>query len=128
MKVAEAVAELNKALKEKMDAREEDLRLYSEEDQLKYRDFAHFQAEDWQAEVTQWQQQAQEAEGEPEDAKIVACGIQILEVCNKHGMMYESVLHPKSVGVHPQNRDGEGLVVSRAFDFTAEARRTGSCR
>ena len=53
--------------------------------------------------------------GDPDDAMLVSNAAEILNVCERHGQLYETVLHSKAVGVHPKNRDGEGLTVQRAI-------------
>ena len=51
----------------------------------------------------------------------------IIATCEKHGYMYDAVLTPKQVGVHPKNRDGEGFKVSRAVSRGVKVKSVG-CR
>ena len=55
------------------------------------------------------------AQGDPDDACIVACMDGIMRVCFEHGMAYEATVHSKQVGIHPKNRDGEGFILGRAI-------------
>ena len=41
-----------------------------------------------------------------DEACIVSAMFDIIATCEKHGYMYDAVLTPKQVGVHPKSRDG----------------------
>lgn len=54
------------------------------------------------------------AVGEPDDSRIRKCTDDMIAVCLKHNYASVQTIHPKAVGVHPKNRDGEGLLLGRA--------------
>ena len=54
------------------------------------------------------------ANGNPDEAMIVWCKDELVRLGWAYNEGYEQVLHCKQVGVGPWNRDGEGLVLSRA--------------
>ena len=54
------------------------------------------------------------ANGNPDESMIVCCKDEFMRLGVEFNEGYKQVLHCKQVGVGPWNRDGEGLVLSRA--------------
>ena len=54
------------------------------------------------------------ANGDPDESMIVWCTDECMRLGSEGNEGYKQVLHCKQVGVSPWNRDGEGLVLSRA--------------
>ena len=52
---------------------------------------------------------------DPNDGRIVTIAESMEAVCVKHNLMYKQVFHCKQVGIHPQNRDGEGFSLGRCL-------------
>lgn len=60
-----------------------------------------------------------------EDAVIVYCKEQIITICLEHKYAYLSTWQAKLVGVHPCNRNGEGLLWPRAHSRIFKIRTVG---
>lgn len=55
------------------------------------------------------------ATGDPDDSMICWCKDELIRLAERYDEGYYQVLSCKQVGVAPWNRDGEGLVLSRAI-------------